>query len=374
MKGRSGEREGGKKMNCQLMEELISCYADGMLDIESADLVERHLERCERCRGLLEHTRELTEVCRGLQDDPPADLRACVMEHVRRRKDCERFEEQLALAADLPAEASEGLEAHLQDCRWCAREMEALSAILSAAPLAEESAPADLRERIAARTFARPAPMAALLRALAPSYRYAAAGTAVLAALAVLFIARQSPLEPPAAQDAMGREAAPPAVTAEAPSVADAGSPAAAVAEESAQPASSAASAPRRPGHTRSARAGSTGSASPASGAAAAAERSVPVAAPKVEEVIVLVAGSSEEQSAQGDTDAAELAEQPGVRPVTVAIASPEEVLARHTADDPLNTRMKEVLEQRRQKAAAGATVDILRGSRQSLRLIAADF
>jgi len=62
------------------------------------------------------------------------------------------------------------------------------------------------------------------------------------------------------------------------------------------------------------------------------------------------------------------------VRPVAVAIASPQEVLERHMAEDPLNTGMKEILEQRRMKAAVSATLDPARPSGRALKLIATDF
>ncbi len=121
-------------MNCELMEELISCYADGMLDGESAALVERHLASCESCRELLDLTRELSGACRTAWQEPPADLRACVMEHIRRRSECERFEQETALAPDTGGTPSQELSSHLKECRWCAEEMEELCEIIAAAP------------------------------------------------------------------------------------------------------------------------------------------------------------------------------------------------------------------------------------------------
>ncbi len=359
-------------MNCELMEELISCYADGMLDGESAALVERHLASCESCRELLDLTRELSGACRTAWQEPPADLRACVMEHIRRRSECERFEQETALAPDTGGTPSQELSSHLKECRWCAEEMEELCEIIAAAPAVEETAPAGLRERIAVRTYARPSVFATLRRTLAPSFRYAAVSALAGAAiLAVLCLRPAQDIRPagdgaavtPPAPPAVSREILAPAPSSEANAAAVTEAPASAREEPARRLRPARVVKPLRPQTIASKPADAVPVSKPAT-----------PAAPAVEEVVVLVAGVGESLSETGSNEETAASQPVEVRPVAVAIASPQEVLERHMADDPLNSGMKEILEQRRRKAAAGATLDIARPSRQSLRLIAADF
>ncbi|BCW99226.1 MAG: hypothetical protein KatS3mg024_2053 [Armatimonadota bacterium] len=359
-------------MNCELMEELISCYADGMLDGESAELVEQHLSSCESCRELLDFTRELSGACRSAWQDPPADLRACVMDHIRQRSQCERFEQEIALAPDTGGTLSLELSSHLKECHWCANELEELCEIIAAAPAVEQEVPAGLRERIAVRTYARASVFAVLRRALAPSLRYAAAGLLAGAAVLALLCLKPAPDTRPAGDSVA---VTPPVSTTVSHDILE---PEPSAEAKTAAVTESAASA--RPEPARRVRTARVFKASRPQTIASKPAESVPVskpaapAEPAVEEVIVLVAGTGESMSESGSGDEAPASEPVEIRPVAVAIASPQEVLERHMADDPLSTRMKEILEERRKKAAAGANLDFVRTSRQSLRLIAADF
>ena len=358
-------------MKCELMEELISCYADGMLDRESAELVERHLDCCGSCRELLELTRRMCGACGAASEEPPADLRACVMEHVRNRMECERFEADLALAPDEGGALSAGLSAHLRDCRWCADELEQLSRVAAAAAGAEEPAPAGLRERIASRTYARVGVLSVIRRAFAPSFRYVAAGAAACA-LAFAALSLREPSGP--GPSTVRVPVAPPAP----PAVATQVLPESAAESADAGIAESAPAGPARPARRSrlarsAAREHSRAVALSPSPTAPAARPSAPQT-PAVEETIVLFPADAGAPAGTEDGDGPGAAEPVEVRPVAVAIASPHEVLERHIAEDPLNTGMKEILEKRRMKAAATATLDPARPSGRALKLIATDF
>ncbi|MGQ9919607.1 MAG: hypothetical protein ACUVS7_19610, partial [Bryobacteraceae bacterium] len=281
-------------------------------------------------------------------------------------------EQEMALAPDTAGTLSPELSSHLKECRWCADELEELCEIIAAAPAVEETAPAGLREQIAVRTYAHPSVFATLRRTLAPSFRYAAVGVlAGAAVLAVLCLRPAQDIRPagdsaavtPPVPPAVARDILAPAPSSEANAAAVTEAPASAREEPARRLRPSRAVKPSRPQTIASKPADTVSLNKPAA-----------PAAPAVEEVIVLVAGTGESLSETGPNEETQASQPVEVRPVAVAIASPQEVLERHMADDPLNTGMKEILEQRRRKAAAGATLDIARPSRQSLRLIAADF
>jgi hypothetical protein len=45
-------------MNCKIIRALLPLYHDGVISEESRELVEKHLETCEECRGIFEDIRE----------------------------------------------------------------------------------------------------------------------------------------------------------------------------------------------------------------------------------------------------------------------------------------------------------------------------
>ena len=62
-------------MECSQIKELLSEYMDGMLDKETADLVEKHLETCEDCREELASLRTISEELSSLESvEAPADF------------------------------------------------------------------------------------------------------------------------------------------------------------------------------------------------------------------------------------------------------------------------------------------------------------
>jgi len=70
-------------MNCEEALVLISGYLDGTnTDAEMAQL-RTHLEDCADCRQTLQTLKELEQGMVSLKEEPPADLKASVMEQIR---------------------------------------------------------------------------------------------------------------------------------------------------------------------------------------------------------------------------------------------------------------------------------------------------
>ncbi len=62
-------------MNCPQIEQLLSEYMESGLPAADRNLVEKHLERCERCAVLLEEMRSALSLCRSYPNlEMPADL------------------------------------------------------------------------------------------------------------------------------------------------------------------------------------------------------------------------------------------------------------------------------------------------------------
>ena len=73
-------------MECSQIKELLSEYMDGMLDKETADLVEKHLETCEDCREELASLRAISEELSSLESvEAPADFLNKVHERIEQR-------------------------------------------------------------------------------------------------------------------------------------------------------------------------------------------------------------------------------------------------------------------------------------------------
>jgi hypothetical protein len=73
-------------MECSQIRELLSEYMDGMLDKETADLVEKHLETCKDCREELASLRAISEELSSLEAvEAPADFLNKVHERIEQR-------------------------------------------------------------------------------------------------------------------------------------------------------------------------------------------------------------------------------------------------------------------------------------------------
>lgn len=72
------------KLTCEIVEDLLPLYEDGVCSRQSKDAVEAHLRKCERCRKLLEKTRELPEMHR--EPEVPAADAAAVRSFKKLRK------------------------------------------------------------------------------------------------------------------------------------------------------------------------------------------------------------------------------------------------------------------------------------------------
>ena len=73
-------------MECSQIKELLSDYMDGILDKETADLVEKHLETCKDCREELASLRAISEELSSLESvEAPADFLNKVHERIEQR-------------------------------------------------------------------------------------------------------------------------------------------------------------------------------------------------------------------------------------------------------------------------------------------------
>jgi hypothetical protein len=73
-------------MECSQIRELLSEYMDGMLDKETAGVVEKHLETCKDCRKELASLRAISEELGSLEAvEPPADFLKKVHERIEQR-------------------------------------------------------------------------------------------------------------------------------------------------------------------------------------------------------------------------------------------------------------------------------------------------
>jgi hypothetical protein len=73
-------------MECSQIKDLLSEYMDRVLDKETADLVEKHLETCEDCREELASLRAISEELNSLESvEAPADFLNKVHERIEQR-------------------------------------------------------------------------------------------------------------------------------------------------------------------------------------------------------------------------------------------------------------------------------------------------
>lgn len=164
-------------MNCPLMEELLSCYVDGVLDEESASLVERHVEGCPDCRQALEALRVIAACsAHGCEDEMPSELRADLRQMAARAEVCARLADEVALG-----EAQE----HVTHCGACADEAAFYSRYAAAAANSEVLAPEGLRAAIAAATYDRRSWMERLLRPVFSGRAAWSAGAALVLVAAI---------------------------------------------------------------------------------------------------------------------------------------------------------------------------------------------
>lgn len=191
-------------MTCKMMDELISFYADGALDAESAKLVEEHLQSCAACREALEDLRVLAGACAGAAEEPPSGLRQGILSAVSAAAQCSRVAALIPLAADssLSPQDRQAVSAHADSCPTCAESLRQYAQLLEALPLADAPAPDGLRERIARATYGRlPARRWAVGLLKTSPWTLRAASAALGACMVGLFAWSTSPRLPGGAPD-----------------------------------------------------------------------------------------------------------------------------------------------------------------------------
>ncbi len=143
---------------CELMDELISCEIDGVLDAESRDLLASHLEHCPECRQTRAALLTVREVCAHAELPAPKGLRNAILDGITTNAVCVQLRDILPLAVDnsLDEAQAELVYNHVKSCTTCSNDLAAYCTALSALHAsASVEPPADLRERIANATYAR---------------------------------------------------------------------------------------------------------------------------------------------------------------------------------------------------------------------------
>jgi len=94
--------------SCAEYYELISAYMDNELDEEDRAKVERHVESCPHCRGLLRAYSGIAYMVEDTMEDPPEPIRRHIMAEISKpakRKVIRRFTLPRAAAALIPLAA-----------------------------------------------------------------------------------------------------------------------------------------------------------------------------------------------------------------------------------------------------------------------------
>lgn len=194
-------------MDCRIVQEKLSCYADGVVDEATMEMIEAHLAGCPECRSELTAIEAVrTSMSTAAEVEPPAGLKLSIWAAIGR--------EAVAAADDLPADCLETLSmlsefvdgmlsnadvvrvsAHLDVCPDCAREAAGMRKMLAAvADVEEVEPPTGLRARIAAATVEKVSPLQRLSRVGSTIFQPAkvglAAGVAGVAAIIIFAVGR----------------------------------------------------------------------------------------------------------------------------------------------------------------------------------------
>jgi len=361
-------------MNCEQMENLISCYVDGELDTEHCELLEQHIAACSACRATFDAYSRIHEMC--LQDEvcPPEDLRTRVLAATQNWVGCEEFEGIIPLLADGPAGDYAAAASHAEACSHCARELQSYRALAGrCASVEPEAVPDTLRERIAALTYARKPLVGRFTRFWGRPLRLAGAAGAALVLVVALLMSQRGPYAPDG-RHAGFRDSVPaapsgqPQAGSDAQSVASAADPATVVEAVSPQITRERASRWARRHFAPS---------------AAAATKPVvaklpqtpdrPPAAPVVEPELAprpTLELMPEPEVLPVETEVI----KPAAGPIVVASARPEEVLARQADKDHLNARLRQAIESRRLERSVEGSIEGQHSRRVELRLLQARF
>lgn len=207
-------------MQCAQVVELLSSYIDGVLDEQTLERIESHLEACAECRRQLASLRALVVATSEIEPaEPPTRLRSEILAAVGAARQSVR---QCAKVSDLLSAYIDGevsgreqalVAEHLRVCEDCAAEHAALVELTSIALASETlTPPRDLRERIAAAVAAEPTPSASLLtrvrdlvgswREWKPATAHWAGGAVAAGALAVAVVVTTGPPPAPAPEPA----------------------------------------------------------------------------------------------------------------------------------------------------------------------------
>jgi len=361
-------------MNCEQMENLISCYVDGELEKEHCDLLEQHIAGCSACRATLEAYRQIHEMC--LQEDvcPPEGLRTEILAAAPNWVGCEDFEGIIPLLADGQAADYAAAASHAETCSHCARELQAYRALAGlCASVDLEAAPDTLRERIAACTYARKSLVSRISQFWSRPLRMAGAAGAVLVLVAALLMSQSGP-EGPDSRQAGINDSVPAAPAGQPQSGSEAQSLTSAADAATVVEAVSAQTARERPSRQARRHIAPAAAASPKPVVAKLPQTTDrPPAAPVVEPELAprpTLELMPEPEVRPAETEIV----KPAVGPIVVASAEPEEVLARQQTSDNLNMKLRETIESRRLQRSVEGLSEGPHSRRVELRLLQARF
>ena len=63
------------KVNCEIVQDLLPLYEEGICSRSSMEAVEKHLAKCENCKSLKEGAERITEI-KKLAELPENDIKA----------------------------------------------------------------------------------------------------------------------------------------------------------------------------------------------------------------------------------------------------------------------------------------------------------
>ena len=76
-----------QEMNCQRIKKLINPYIDQVLDVESTQLVEKHLKSCSACREEYLKLKQVVSALNSLSPQPaPADFTQSIMAQISQKE------------------------------------------------------------------------------------------------------------------------------------------------------------------------------------------------------------------------------------------------------------------------------------------------
>jgi anti-sigma factor (TIGR02949 family) len=199
-------------VNCEVVLEKLSCYADRVVDEATMEMIESHLAGCPECRAELKAIEAMqASLLTVAEVDPPARLSFSIREAISREEhsvhaECDHVVAMLSEYVDGELVRDDVLvvRSHVEACESCAHELALTQSLVTAAAASfAVEAPVELRARIMAATVESATPLQKLaekvVTALRPARAALVGATAVAAAAVILMVGR--PNNPPAGVD-----------------------------------------------------------------------------------------------------------------------------------------------------------------------------